>query len=212
MSSSLVYAARTETIAGVDGLKSKAEKQRELLKRAQDGDIDAFAELFEEQRRFVYSLACRLAGSNDCDDVVMETFLKAWKSLPGFRGRSTLKTWLAIIARNCSLDFRRRSGRQAAREITIVNDQGDSGLGQLADPHFSNPSVDAVNLETKKIIETAMAELKEEQRITVVLREIDGLSYREIAAATNVGIGTVMSRLFYGKRKLRELLLEFFNE
>ncbi len=193
---------------------TEAESAHRLLERAQAGDIEAFAELFEQQRRFVYAIACRLTGVNDGEDVVMETFLKAWKALPGFHRQSSLKTWLAKIARNCALDFCRRADRRTAREVTVTDDQGDNALEQLADPAAdgANPASQAVDRETQSLIQQAMAQLSEEQRVAVVMREVDGLSYREIAAATGVGVGTVMSRLFYGKRKLRGILQEMYDE
>ncbi len=189
-------------------MKAISNNQNFLLEQAKNGDIDAFAELFEEHRRFVFTLALRLAGTNDSEDVVMDTFLKAWKALPGFQQRSSLKTWLARITRNCALDFRRRTSRRSSRESALINAEGESEIDQLADPVYRDPAGEAVNRELKQAIDTAISQLSEEQRITVVMREVDGLSYREIAAATNVGVGTVMSRLFYGKRKLRQLLQE----
>ncbi len=193
-------------------MNTRDKQKRELLSRAREGDMEAFAELFEEYRFFVFTIACRLAGSHDGEDVVMESFLKAWKALPQFQGRSSLKTWLAHITRNCALDFRRKSERQKSRELPAVNENGESFLEQHPGGVAGNPSEQSVNRETAEIIESAMNRLAEEQRTTVTLREVDGLSYREIAAATDVNVGTVMSRLFYAKRKLRRLLREYYDE
>lgn len=193
-------------------MKTQNKQKQELLCRAQEGDMDAFAELFEEYRSFVFIIACRLAGNNDSEDIVTESFLKAWKALPRFQRRSSLKTWLARITRNCALDFRRESERRKNRESPAVNENGESFLEQHPGTVPGNPAGQAVNRETAEIIESAMTRLSEEHRTTVILREVDGLSYRDIAAATDVNAGTVMSRLFYAKRKLQRLLREAYDE
>jgi len=90
--------------------------QAEQLERARKGDVEAFAEVFEALRPLVFSVANRLVGPNDAEDVVMETYLKAWQGLPRFRGKSSLKTWLYRISRNCSLDFIRSRQRAPAEE------------------------------------------------------------------------------------------------
>lgn len=193
-------------------MKIRDKQKQELLSRAQKGDMDAFAELFEEYRSFVFSIAYRLTGNNDSEDIVMESFLKAWHALPRFQKRSSLKTWLARITRNCALDFCRNSQKRKNREVQAVTENGESYLEQLPSATTDNPAGQAVDRETAQIIDSAMAQLSREQRTTVIMREVDGLSYREIAAATEVNVGTVMSRLFYAKRKLQRLLREVNDE
>lgn len=106
-----------------------------LLKLARQGDMDAFAELFEPLRAKIYAVACRLVGASEADDVVMETFLKAWQALPRFGGRSTLSTWLCRIARNQALDLLRKRqtrdrrethGKDAERAISMYPDAGQA--------------------------------------------------------------------------------------
>ena len=174
--------------------------------------MDAFAELFEAYRPFVFVIACRVAGGNDGEDIVIETFLKAWKALSRFQGEASPKTWLARIARNCALDFRRKSERHKNREVSAVDENGESFLEQLPDTAANNPAGRAIHGETAHIIDSAMARLSEEHRTTVILREVDGLSYRDIAVVTNVNVGTVMSRLFYAKQKLQRQLQEVYDE
>lgn len=175
------------------------------IKKAQEGDIDAFAEVFEELRPLVFSVAYRLVGPNDADDVLMETYLKAWKSIPGFNHRSGLKTWLYRITYNCAQDFLRKRQRESKHLVTS-SDGTESIIDNLTDHDQQLPSAKMEADETKGIIEQALEILTEEHKITLLLRYAEELSYSEIAAATGVSIGTVMSRLFNGKRKLKKIL------
>jgi len=178
------------------------------LVRAQSGDMEAFAELFEPLRPLIYTVAYRLVGANDADDVVMETFLKAWDALPRFKGRSSLATWLCRIARNCSYDVLRAKQRRAGRAEALDDDAGEGRplREELADPSAPNPENEADRRELGRLLDEAIAALDEPHRTTFLLREVDGLRYSEIAAATGVRIGTVMSRLFYARRKLQKYL------
>jgi len=178
-----------------------------LLEQARHGDAEAFARLFEPWRPTLYAVACRLVGESDAEDVVMDTYLKAWRALPGFSGRSALRTWLYRIARNCALDCLR------ARRHTVSENDGrtredEPGPRDWPDPRQRTPAEAVAGAEVGDLIGQALARLGEEHRATLLLRFADGLSYAEIAAATGVSIGTVMSRLFNGRRKLQRLLAE----
>lgn len=175
-----------------------------LLDQAKSGDIEAFARLFEPLRGNVFAVACRLVGAQDADDVVMDTFLKAWKALPGFRGGSSLKTWLARIARNACLDRMRRA--QTERTDSLASGDAAEPPRELADPTVSTPDETVRSREMAGVLRAALARLDEAHRTALQLRFVDDLSYAEIAAATGVHIGTVMSRLFNGKRKLRAIV------
>lgn len=177
-----------------------------LLDRAQKGDIDAFASLFESLRPMVHAVAYRLTGPNDVDDVVMDSFLKAWKSLPRFRRRSSLKTWMYRITYNCAIDCLR--GRQRRLDRTVSGGEEAVEWSAIADRGEVAPDKALARAETAEAVFAALAKLPAEHRTTLELRFVDGLAYAEIAAATGVMIGTVMSRLYYGKRKLRKLLQE----
>ncbi len=177
---------------------------KDLLHRAKAGDLDAFAELFEPLRRKIYAVACRLTGPDEADDVVMDTFLKAWKVLPGFRGGSSLSTWLCKIARNKALDaLRKRSTRN--RHFVPDNDV-KSEMAFQVDLRQTAPDREVLRKESRREVMQAVMQLPEAHRTALLLRYVDGLSYLEIAATTDVAIGTVMSRLFHGKRKLRALM------
>jgi len=175
-----------------------------LLHRAKAGDMDAFAELFEPLRPKIYAVACRLTGPDEADDVVMDTFLKAWEVLPGFRGGSSLSTWLCKIARNKALDALRK---RSTRSRHFVPDENvKSEIAYQVDLQQSAPDREIVRKERRSEVMQAVMQLPEAHRTVLLLRYVDGLSYLEIAATTGVAIGTVMSRLFHGKRKLRTFM------
>ncbi len=182
----------------------KKSDARQLLKDAQNGNADAFAEAFEPLRQFVFAVACRLVGIDDADDVVMDTYLKAWQALPRFRRGASLKTWLYRITRNCSLDHIRKLKRR--KEISIDNE--DELYITHDVPDDNQPSADTLlaGKETRKTVQIALEKLSDNHRIALQLRYSDDLTYSEIAAVTGVSTGTVMSRLFNGKRKLRKVI------
>ena len=181
---------------------------KNLLDQAREGDMEAFARLFEPLRPAVFAAACRLVGPQDAEDVVMDTFLKAWKALPGFAERSALKTWLIRIARNRALDLIR--ARQAAplRSLDADAEREDGPPREWHDPTQLLPDEDVAGRELAGLVDTALRRVAEPHRTTLVMRSVDELSYSEIAAATGVNIGTVMSRLFNAKRKLRAAMAE----
>lgn len=182
---------------------------RGLLDRARKGDADAFASLFEQYRPATFAVACRLAGDADAEDVVMQAYLKAWQALPGFDGRSELKTWLHRITHNCALDAVRSRRRRAELSLSSQDDDG-TAIREIADETQVPPDETVARAELASDVRRALGRLPPEHRTALLLRFTDGLSYSEIAAATGVSIGTVMSRLFYGKRKLRGIVaLEF---
>jgi RNA polymerase sigma-70 factor, ECF subfamily len=179
-------------------------EQAALIRRARKGDADAFAEAFEPLRSMVYAVAYRLVGPDDAEDVVMQTYLKAWQAIPRFGGRSALKTWLYRITRNCALDSLRSRGRR--RERVLSQEELDGPAVQFPDLSQATPDEIIARSETAAFVQAAMLGLSPEHRTALQMRFTDGMSYGEIAAATGVAIGTVMSRLFNAKRKLRVIL------
>ena len=169
--------------------------------------MQAFTELFEPLRRKIYSIACRLVGPDSAEDVVMDTYLKAWKALPAFGGRSSLSTWLCRIACNTAMDVLR--SRKNTVSLPEPGGQPDDAAPEVADVAQDSPDAAAARRESRDIVTQALQQLPEPHRATLLLRYADDLSYTEIAAATNVSLGTVMSRLFYAKRKLRAVLSEY---
>ena len=183
----------------------------EIVQRAREGDHEAFRILVERYQGRAYRLALRvLRDEEQARDAVQDAFLKAYGSLDRFQGRSGFYTWLYRIVMNQCLDRKRRdkSDRElewdevtAARAVQAPAAGGGEGEG--AGPA---PDAAAERGELRQILAKAIAELPEDARRTIELREIDGLSYREIAEALGIPKGTVMSRLHYARRSLQESL------
>lgn len=175
------------------------------LARARNGDAEAFAGAFEALRTAVYAVAARLVGPDDAEDVTMETFLRAWQAVNQFNGRASLKSWLYRIAHNCAIDHLRR--RKRRREVHPEPDEaGRDPLEQVPDTAAAHPAAEIERQEAGDELDRALRRLPPEHRLVLLLRYGDGLSYGEIAAATGLPAGTVMSRLFNAKRKLRRAL------
>jgi RNA polymerase sigma-70 factor, ECF subfamily len=175
-----------------------------LVWKARLGDMDAFAAVFEGMRADVYKVAYRLVGADDANDIVMDAFLKAWQAIPRFVGRSSLRTWLYRITYNCAIDYLR--SRQRRGEESLSSGSEESGVREVADETSGRPDEIVAGRELAEEMALALSLLPYEHKVTLELRYSDGLSYLEIASATGVSVGTVMSRLFNGKRKLRKLL------
>ncbi len=170
--------------------------------------MEAFAEVFEDLRASVFSVAYRLVGPDEADDVVMETYLKAWRAIPRFNERSSLKTWLYRIAHNCGVDMIR--ARRRNPEMLMPEDHADERTIQdLPDDRTVSAPDQIIRHENAELVQRAVAKLDDKHRVTLLLRYADNLSYAEIAAATGVSLGTVMSRLYNGKRKLKTLISDW---
>jgi RNA polymerase sigma-70 factor (ECF subfamily) len=186
---------------------SQREEMR-LVFRSRSGDRNAFRELYERYRERVFRLVYGVLGSHeDAEDVTQETFVKAYLSLPSFKGHSAFYTWLYRIGYNMALDYKRRVKRQSNRRYEPASaEEADQIIEQAADE--VTPDTNFVRKERAQQIQQALLLLSEEHRTVVMLREIDGLQYDEIADVTGVSKGTVMSRLHYARKKLQEVLAE----
>ena len=184
------------------------DKADSLIQRARNGDVEAFASLFEAFRPMLFKVACRLVGEGEAEDVVMDTYLKAWQALPRFGGRASLKTWLYRIAYNCSVDCLRAKERQTRRFVRVSELESDQPL-DFPDPRQAAADRLLGDEETAATVRLALKQLTADHQAALLMRYADDMSYSDIAAATGVSIGTVMSRLFYGKRKLKEAMREW---
>ena len=179
----------------------------EAVRRARDGDREAFRVLVERHQGRAYRLALRvLRDEEGARDVVQDAFLKAYRSLDRFEGRSGFYTWLYRIVMNLCLDRRRRS--QTRREVEwseAAEAEAATLAPALADPGAA-PDAALDRSQLRGLVARAIAELPDDARRTIELREIDGLSYQEIAQALGIPKGTVMSRLHYARRRLAAAL------
>ncbi len=178
-----------------------------LVERALDGEQNAFRELYDRYQQKIYALVGSMVGPGDeVHDVVQEAFVRAFRSLKSFKGRSSFYTWLYRIAINATTDHRRRQARQRQQLSGRALEEIDRGATQLTAPESDNPEADLYRSELSELMNRALETLSDDHRQVIVLREINGLNYQEIAEVTETTIGTVMSRLHYSRRKLAETL------
>jgi RNA polymerase sigma-70 factor, ECF subfamily len=177
-----------------------APSDEQLLAAWSGGRREALDELFRRYRQPAYRVAHRLLGNEaDSLDAVQEGFIKALTHLQSFQGRSSFKTWLLRVVSNAALDLGRQRGRREMRSLgpaevergPVVADEPTRGLERA---------------DLRHLLDQALAALPEAQRQTFVLHADGGLSYREVAETLGISIGTVMSRLFYARQKLRAFL------
>ena len=176
----------------------------QLLTWAVSGGREALEELFRRYRQVAYRVAYRLLGNEaDALDAVQDAFLKALTHLPGFEGRSSFKTWLLRVVSNASLDFGRQRGRREALTLDLAHMKLFAGQDLSVQ---SEPSSELERGDLRRQLQVALAQLPPAQRQTFVLHAEADLSYREVAEVLGISIGTVMSRLYYARQKLRALL------
>jgi RNA polymerase sigma-70 factor (ECF subfamily) len=176
----------------------------ELLTRYQAGRREALDELFRRHRLLAYRVAYRLLGNEaDALDAVQEGFVKVLVHLESFQRRSTFKTWLLRVISNAALDLGRQRGRQELLSIDATDAKDREGPLPLVD---ENPAGGLERADLRLLIDEALAILPETQRRTFVLHADADLSYREVAEVMGISIGTVMSRLYYARQKLRAFL------
>jgi len=190
-----------------------AGSDRALVKSAQRGDEQAFRRLVEKYQRRVYQLALgMLKDPDEAMDVAQETFVRVHRYLPSFKGDSSFFTWTYRIGMNLCLDAQRRKGRVERVDV----DQGDEAEIEAAmDPPshaLAGPQRQALNQELKGKIEEALHGLSENHRAILLLRELEGLSYEELAKVLGIRKGTVMSRLFHARLKMQNKLREYLGE
>lgn len=195
----------------------EAEEDRVLITQAQAGDMLAFRKLVERHQRRAFAIALSLVrDENDARELVQDAFLRVYKSLGSFQGTSSFFTWLYRIITNLSIDLIRKPGRQVAEldearfeESTAAQDVDFPFLSRIdgADP------ADVVRRsEIARRLQSALDDLPPYHRGVIVMREVEGLSYEEMAQAMGVSKGTIMSRLFHARQKLQRALADCYTE
>jgi RNA polymerase sigma-70 factor, ECF subfamily len=183
-----------------------------LVKAAQAGDRRAFQALYQRYERKVFAVAYGfLRNQDDALDVLQEAFIKVHRYLPNFEGQSTFYTWLYRIVANLCIDHLRRSGRKRDVEFDDRlrhdgHDEPVANLGSLA--ALGDPSAAVKNKEILAAVQDSLGKLSDKHRAVIVMRELQGLSYADMAKAMNCSKGTIMSRLFHARRNMQKLLTE----
>ena len=188
-------------------------EDRTLVRAAQKGDQNAFRQLVERYQRRVYQLALgMMKDPDDAMDIAQETFVRVHRYLPSFKGDSSFFTWTYRIATNLCLDAQRKKGRV----IRVDAQDGDEAEIEAAmDPPSSalaGPQRAALNEELRGKLEEALQSLSENHRAILLLREVEGLSYDELAKVLGIRKGTVMSRLFHARLMMQKKLREYLGE
>ncbi len=182
------------------------ESDAQLIERFRAGDSKALDVLFYRYRTVAYRVAYRLLGHEaDALDAVQEGFVKSLTRLDSFAGRSSFKTWLLRIVSNAALDLGRQRRRHEQKRRSLP-DHDASELALVAP--VTEPTQTLEQADLRQALDAALTQLPEPQRRTFVLHVDGELSYREVADVLGISMGTVMSRLFYARQKLRSLLEE----
>jgi len=183
------------------------EEDAELLRAVLDGDGTAYRGLVEKYQGRVYSMIYgMLRNQEDARDVTQEAFVKAYRNLASFRLEASFYTWLYRIAMNLAIDLTRKRKRRerAGFDDGIAQRDGAGGISEVHNEEGPGRALERKQLFSQ--IMTAMEQLPEDQKQVVLLRELEGLSYKEISEVMEIPEGTVMSRLFYARKKLQKLL------
>ena len=182
----------------------------ELVARSMGGDAESFNQLILRWERPIYALAYRVIGrEEDARDVCQETFLRAFRALPGFKGQAKFSSWLYRIALNLCRDWIRRQRRAPVMQMPEGVEPGEL----IAETGPVESIEDLVSRrQLSALVEQAMALLPEEQRTAVSLVLVEGLSYKEAAQVLCIPIGTVMSRLHRGRKALQKRLYDFGHD
>src|SRR6266699_5396533 len=203
--------AGLENVASAAEIELRGPSEDQFLEKLRRGDALAYERLVAENSGDVYALLYRLTtDAEEARDLTQETFLRAYQSVSRFRGEADLKTWLYRIAINQARN-RWRWWRRRRRDVTVSLDAPDNRREQtlgatLANADAPNPEHEALAREREARLSEALHNLSNAYRETVILRDVEGLSYEEIAATLEISVGTVKSRLSRGRLELRRKL------
>ena len=185
----------------------KSEKSDiELVQEAQGGGLEAFEELVARHRDKLYARAySMMRNEEEALDLSQEAWVKGWQRLKQFQGDSSFVTWMTRIVINLCLDQLRKHKRQRTESVEAL-EEGSGGVERLMPVVNVNPTAGLERTELRQKIDAALGKLSEEHRTALVLHEFEELEYKEIARRMECSIGTVMSRLFYARRRMASLL------
>src|SRR2546427_13118493 len=190
---------------------SSAEDQK-LVRAAQKGDMAAFEELVARHRDKIYARALSMMrNEQEAIDLSQEAWVKGWQRLKQFQGEASFGTWMTRIVINLCLDQLRKQKRQRTESIEAM-DEESGGVERHMPVVTVNPTAGLERNELRQRIDKALGQLSHEHRTVMVLHQFEELEYKEIAKRMQCSIGTVMSRLFYARRKMANLLAGYKRE
>jgi RNA polymerase sigma-70 factor (ECF subfamily) len=186
-----------------ESARREAERDVALVERLKKGDAKALDELYRRHREAAYSIAYRLVGSReDALDVVQESFIHVMRGIQTFRAQSSFRTWLYRIVTHAALDYRRWRSLRASDSLDAESSVEPAATG----PSQPTPHEAAAERDLRQAIDKALMNVSEKNRAALVLYAIEDMSYREVADVLGISVGTVMSRIFNARQRLRELL------
>lgn len=196
-----------EQVASAASAEPRAAYETQFIERLKKGDANAFEALVAERSGEIYGLLYRLTeNTEEARDLTQETFLRAFQNIENFRGDADLRTWIYRIAINQARN-RWRWWRRRRRDVTVSLDAGDqrnkSLVATLRAERGETPEQETLAHERERVLRRALMDLRRVYREAVILRDIEGLTYEEVAAALQISVGTVKSRLARGRRELR---------
>ncbi|HRE89136.1 MAG TPA: sigma-70 family RNA polymerase sigma factor [Myxococcota bacterium] len=186
-----------------------------LVERAVQGDQKAFRQLVERYQRKVYTIAFGVVRNPDTAlDITQDAFVRVHKNLATFKGDSSFYTWIYRIVLNLCIDRKRRQARQAEVDYDdgISHGDGFTDGPTLASTGIDNPAQAAHRKELVEHMDRALATLSEEHKAILLMREVDGLSYEELAETLDIPKGTVMSRLFHARKNFQKSLTRYLKQ
>lgn len=178
----------------------------QIIEQAKNGDLQALEALIDRFQKPLFFYALQYLGNhNEAEDITQEVLMKVFKALPDFKGQASFKTWVYKIMTNACIDFHRKKS-VGYRMIGHHLGNGEEAYGN--EPMDPSPTLEEryERYELKESIRAALATLSPEHRLTVILHDLHGFKYREIAKLTGSNLGTVKSRLFYARQTLRKIL------
>ncbi len=188
-----------------------------LVRRARSGDQRAFGLLVERYQKKVYAVALGMVkDAEEALDVSQEAFVKVHRYLDHFKGDSSFYTWLYRITTNTCIDVLRRRGASTSESVeyddSVQMDLAEANLGALGSQLDSSPARTVLRRELGEKLEEALAQLPEKHRAILLLRELEGMSYEDLARTLEIPKGTVMSRLFHARAKVQRLLADYLAD
>ena len=202
--------------SNLEARRAEAEEDRALIEAAQSGDTTAFRRLVERHQRRAFAIALGMVrDENDARDLVQEAFLRVYRGLDRFQGGSSFFTWFYRIVTNLAIDFMRKPGRKEAEhdDARLRPDAADEADFPFVSRIDGAEPLDVVHRQQLGArLSAALEALPPYHRGVVLMREIEGMSYEEMAEAMNVSKGTIMSRLFHARQKLQRALADCYLE
>jgi len=193
---------RRQGDAADEAAEREARRDVELVERLKKGDARALDELYRRHREAAYGIAYRLLGSReDALDVVQEAFIHVMRGIQAFRGQSSFRTWLYRIVTHAALDYRRWRALRVAESL-----DSDTSTEPVIEAKGRSPQEAAADRDLGAAIDKALSNISEKNRAALILYAIEGMSYKDVAGVLGISIGTVMSRIFNARQRLRELL------